>query len=356
MKKINLILFGIGNVGATLLDQLLEAREAWKAEGILLSIPVIAGSEKVLFTKEDLPADWREEFREKAQDYNIGSILKFVSEKGFQNLIAIDATASSEFVENYIELVRSGFHLVAANKIANSLSAEFYAELRKELKSNNKHFLYETNVGAGLPVLETLRNLHLSGEKVNRVRGVFSGSLSFIFNRFSESDKSFSEVLKEAGEFGFTEPDAREDLSGKDVGRKLLILARELRLQKEFSEVDIQSLIPENLGENTSEEEFRRRIPELDEIFQNHKKTQNKNSVLRYIGELSVEDAHLETRLVSTPEDSPLGQLRGADNVIEIYTDSYNEYPLVIRGAGAGAAVTARGLVTDVLKLSERLN
>lgn len=356
MKKVNLILFGIGNVGSTLVSQLLEAKSLWEKEGLLINIPVVANSSAALLKVDGISENWQEEFAQNGQSYAIEDIIEFVETNQLRNLVAIDATASKEFVNHYIELVQNGFHLVAANKVANTLSGKFYSRLRRELKRNNRQFFYETNVGAGLPVVETLRNLHRSGEKVTKIRGVFSGSLSYIFNRFSENGNRFSEVLEEAGRLGYTEPDAREDLSGNDVGRKLLILARELQLEKEFSEIGIQSLIPEKLNGNTSAEEFQERIKELDKIYYEHKNEQKEDHVLRYIGEIEVANASLEAKLISEPRNTPLGQINGADNIFEIYTESYKNTPLVIQGAGAGAAVTARGVVTDILKLSERLN
>ena len=274
------------------------------------------------------------------------------------NLFAIDTTASKDFVSNYVELIKNGFDLVSANKIANTKEYSFYKNLRENLHFYQKNYLYETNVGAGLPLIDTIRLLHHSGENITRIRGVFSGTLSYLFNTFSATDKNFSDVLNEAIEKGFTEPDPREDLNGNDVGRKLLILARELDLSNEFSEIKIQNLIPENLREG-SVEEFLNRLEELNPIYQNTKNNQNENHVLRYVGDLSgdlsVENgANLEVSLVSVPQESSLGQLKGSDSIFEIYTESYGEHPIVIQGAGAGAAVTARGVFGDILRLAEK--
>lgn len=357
MKKVNIILFGIGNVGSTLIKQLLTAKKQWEEHsGVSVNIPVIANSTKALFKAEGITENWEKDFKKSAEKYKLEDILDFTKEEDFEHLIAIDATASKEFVDIYIRLIQNGFNLVAANKVANTLSADFYKQIRRELEYHGKHFFYETNVGAGLPIVQTVQGLHQAGEKVTKIRGVFSGSLSFIFNTFSENKEKFSEVLQKAGKLGYTEPDAREDLSGNDVARKLLILARELQLHKEFQEVKIQSLIPEKLNGETSAEEFQKRISELDEIFNTHKKQQNQNHVLRYIGEIEVKTGNLEAKLISEPKNTALGQIKGADNIFEIYTDSYGEQPLVIQGAGAGAAVTARGVASDVLKLSQRLN
>lgn len=357
MKEVNIILFGIGNVGGTLINQLLKTKKQWEKQGgISISIPVIANSTKALFREEGVAGDWEEAFQDEAQVWSIVDIVDFVQENGFKNAVAIDATASKDFVNSYTYLIRNGFHLVAANKVANTLSGDFYQELRSELGRHQKLFYYETNVGAGLPIVETVKGLHQAGEKITRIRGVFSGSLSYIFNTFSQDNAPFSEVLQKAGELGFTEPDAREDLSGNDVGRKLLILARELELNKEFREIRIQSLIPEKLNGQTTAREFRQRFGELDEVFQRYKEDQDRGHVLRYVGEIEVGKARLEAKLISAPGSSALGQIRGADNIFEIFTESYGDQPLVIQGAGAGAAVTARGVVSDVFKLSQRLN
>jgi len=357
MKKVNIILFGIGNVGSTIIQQIFEAKKQWKEHfGVSINIPVIANSTKALFNAEGISENWKKDFKKSAEKYKLEDILDFTKANDLEHLIAIDATASKEFVAIYIRLVQNGFNLVAANKIANTLSADFYNKLRKELDYHGKYFLYETNVGAGLPIVQTIQGLHQAGERITKIRGVFSGSLSFIFNTFSANKERFSEVLKKAGKLGYTEPDAQEDLSGNDVGRKLLILARELQLKKEFKEVEIQSLIPEHLNGEISAEEFQNHLGDLDEIFQARKKEQQQDHVLRYIGEIEVEKARLQAKLISEPKNTALGQIKGADNIFEIYTESYGDQPLVIQGAGAGATVTARGVVSDVLKVSQRLN
>ncbi|SDR74636.1 aspartate kinase [Christiangramia echinicola] len=357
MKTIHLALFGPGKVGSKLLEQLAKSEEHLKkSSGIIIKVILVADSSHALLNPNGIKSGWDYNFKISSQRYSFKEVEEYFRRNAFKNLVSIDTTASEEFIENYFSLINFGSHIIAANKVANTLSSKFYRKLREELKKNNKKFIYETNVGAGLPIVETLRNLHLSGEKVTRIRGVFSGSLSYIFNTFSEEEKEFSEVLKEAGVLGYTEPDARVDLSGKDVGRKLLILARELELQKEFEEVKIQSLIPKQLNGDTTLEEFNKRSGELNVHFRNFKTKKLTNDVLRYIGELNVETGELEAKLINEPKNSVLGQIEGADNIFEIYTESYKDRPLVIRGAGAGAEVTARGVFGDILKISERLN
>lgn len=357
MKKINIVLFGVGNVGSTLITQVLELKKKLEKTGELeIDLPVIMNSTTAFFEKKSVGISWESDFENFGVPYKLQDIIEYVREKKYKNLVAVDATASDSIVQDYGLLIRNGFHLVAANKVANTLSLEFYNNLRQELKENDRHFLYETNVGAGLPVVGTLKNLFASGEKVTRIRGVFSGSLSYIFNTFSESNKSFDAVLTEAGEKGFTEPDPRVDLSGKDVARKLLILARELQLEKELQEVKIQDLVPVHLNGGSAVSFFRKNQKDLNADFDVLKAELEEDEVIRHIGELEVATGRLEVKLVKEKKTSPLGSLQHADASFEIYTESYGERPLVIQGAGAGAAVTARGVLSDILKLSEKIN
>jgi len=231
--------------------------------------------------------------------------------------------------------------------------------LRVHLKENNKQYLYETTVGAGLPLIDTIKLLHESGENITRIRGVFSGTLSYLFNNFSVEDKPFSEIIQETIDKGFTEPDPREDFSGNDVARKLLILARELDLQNEFEDVSVLNLIPEAY-QNISVASFLEQLDVLNEQYQAIKDKQEPGHVLRYIGDLSGDLSQdkgiLEVKLVSIPNDSTLGQIKGSDAIFEIFTESYGEQPIVIQGAGAGAEVTARGVFGDILRLSKHIN
>ncbi|SDL63135.1 homoserine dehydrogenase [Salinimicrobium catena] len=356
MKKIHIVLFGTGNVGSSLIQQILTAGEHLKEqEGLELKIPVIANSTTAFFQKHNQKPSWETDFKVFGFPYQLQDVLDYVREQEYENLVAVDATASEEFVDNYLTLVKEGFHIVAANKVANTRSSAFYEELRKTLRKNNKFFLYETNVGAGLPVIETLRNFHRSHEEVTRIRGVFSGSLSYIFNTFCEEERAFSEVLSEASEKGFTEPDPRVDLSGKDVGRKLLILGRELGLKKELHEVVIQDLVPRHLNGSSSLENFQKKKKDLDLDFLQLKNQLKQDEVIRHVGELDMKTGKLEVKLSREKKTSALGSLQHADSSFEIFTKSYGEQPVVIKGAGAGAAVTARGVLTDLIKLAEKL-
>jgi len=358
-KRINLLCFGKGQVGATLLDQLLEEATALKEKkNIDLRVIGILNSTHALLTQEGVASPWRTQFEEKAQRYQWSDFKQFIAEGAFENLVAIDNTASESLIHRYEELAESGFDLISSNKLANTQDYGFYKALRTRLKNTRKTYLYETNVGAGLPLIDTIRLLHESGDNITKIRGVFSGSLGSIFSGYSQSALPFSTAVLQASEAGYTEPDPREDLSGRDVARKLLILARELQLQNEFEDISIENLVPETL-QHISLDEFQERITELDQDLAYKKSQLKEGEVLRYVGELSGDlmgrTGELRVSLEAVPKNSPLGQVEGPDSLIEIYTDSYGERPLVIQGAGAGPQVTARGVFGDVLRISERI-
>lgn len=354
--RINIVLFGIGNVGSTLINQVIESQKFFlEKRNIDLRFPIITNSTLAFFEKDGLKNQWEANFAQSAIPFRIEDIIEYVQEQQLENLIAVDATASSDIIKNYIPLIQNGFDIVAANKKANTLHTDFYKELRRNLKKYDKSFLYETNVGAGLPVVQTINELHFSGEEITKIRGVFSGSVSYIFNRFSAEELPFSKILAQAEKIGLTEPDSREDLSGNDVARKLLILAREIEQQLEFSDINITSLLLPDLNETHSKATYSINKQLFDKPFQIAKITQAENHVLRYVGELDVKSKQLEVKLISVPKSSALGQLKGADNLIEIYTKSYGEIPIVIQGAGAGKLVTARGVLTDILKVAEKI-
>ena len=326
-RRINLVIFGKGTVGATLIDQVIAAHDnILHRKNISLHIVAIANSQQLLTNAKGISSHWRSAFDKEAVPYSFDTLQAFVDKNHLENLIAVDVTASKTFVDNYIPLIKSGYDLVSANKIANTISFDFYQELRKTLKQHQKTYLYETNVGAGLPLIDTIRLLHHSGENITRIKGIFSGTLSYLFNN--------------------------------DVGRKLLILARELDLGNEFTDVKIQNLIPKHLREG-SVEDFLQRLDEFNAPYQQIKEAQAPDHVLRYVGDLhgdlaSTETVQLDVSLVSVPRNSALGQVNGADSIFEIYTESYGDNPIVIQGAGAGASVTARGVFGDILRLAEK--
>ncbi|MGB1042186.1 MAG: alpha/beta fold hydrolase [Tenacibaculum sp.] len=358
-QKINIAVFGKGLVGGTLINQILESTSSvLERRKIQLNIFAIANSKKVLLNKNGVSTTWENDLNDSnAASDIIAQTIAYAKENHLENLIAVDNTATLPFTENYIPLVAAGFDLVSSNKIANTVSFQFYKKLRKTLEENKKTYLYETNVGAGLPLIDTIKLLHDSGENITRIRGVFSGSLSYLFNKYSAEDVVFSTVLQEAIDKGYTEPDPREDLCGNDVARKLLILARELDLENEFEDIEIENLIP-TAFRDVEANEFLASLDQLNSTFQETKNNQEDKHVLRYIGDLSGDlqqsKGDLAVKLVSVPESSPLGSLKGSDAIFEIYTESYGEQPIVIQGAGAGAEVTARGVFGDILRLTKK--
>lgn len=365
---LNIAIFGIGNVGSTLLTQIthFNHRSQKNTESVKLNVFAIANSTLALFSDPSAIDTWKVDFEGDSYPYTLEDVYAFKNKleakaklglaSSKQHFVAVDVTASSLFVNKYLSLIENGFHIVTANKIANTLSYDFYAALRSAMEVHDKQFHYETNVGAGLPIIETIKNLHRSGEEIRKIRGVFSGSLSYLFNTFSKEEKDFSEILLEADALGLTEPDAREDLSGKDVARKLLILGREMGLTTEFEDVKVQSLVPAELNGETTLPQFRESIKKLDAVFAENKSTLGVGEVLRHVGELNLVTEELEVKLIQEPITTALGQTKGADAVFEIYTDSYGDQPLVIQGAGAGKAVTARGVLGDILKVAQSLN
>lgn len=359
-KKINIAIFGHGGVGGALINQILKSKaDIENRKGINLNVFAIANSRQLLLNKNGVTTNWATEIKSSNFESSVEDIIVFAKAHHLENLIAVDNTASSEFYKNYIPLIEAGFDLVSSNKVANTVSHDFYKELRVQLKEHNKEYLYETTVGAGLPLIDTIKLLHESGENITRIRGVFSGTLSYLFNNFSVQDKPFSTIVQETIDKGFTEPDPREDFSGNDVARKLLILARELDLQNEFEDVSVQNLIPEAY-QKISVEAFLNQLDVLDVEYQKIKENQKLGHVLRYVGDLSgdlsKDKGKLEVKLVSIPEDSTLGHVKGSDAIFEIFTESYGEQPIVIQGAGAGAEVTARGVFGDILRLSKHIN
>lgn len=359
VKRVNLLLFGKGLVGGALIKQILTSSEQIeKRRQLQLRIVGIMDSSKCLLKADGIQGDWLEQFQRDAVSYNdVSELTEFTTSHHLENVIAIDNTASSELADEYINLVRAGCDLVSSNKLANTLSFESYQKLREALEKYNKTYLYETNVGAGLPLIDTIHLLHESGENITRIRGVFSGSLSFLFNDFSAGDVAFSEVLQSAMDKGYTEPDPREDLCGNDVARKLLVLARELDLANEFEDIVIENLIPEQLRP-LEKPEFLENIHQFDKTYADRKKAMKPDHVLRYVadlsGDLQQSKGELSVQLVEVPSQSPLGALTGSDTLFEIFTESYGENPIVIQGAGAGAEVTARGVFGDILRIAKR--
>lgn len=352
IKIVNLFAFGKGTVGGKLIDQIINTpQEKVDRRKLQINVVGIADSQKIIFNEEGFSKDWRLKLQTSSTKTDITEIIKQLKESALENIVIADNTASIELTKCYPDLIKAGFDLVASNKKANSISYPFYQELRSELNRRGRLFFYETNVGAGLPLIDTLKNLYNSSDEVKRIRGVFSGSLSYVFNNYSVQEIPFFEVLEKARTNGLTEPDPREDLGGADVARKLIILAREVGLTSEFDEVEIENLIPEELRSIEEYSEFEKQEAFLNSHFSKLKSQLKENEVLRYVGDLDVEKAKLQVSLVKTEINSPLGNIKNADSLFEIYTEGYGEQPIIIQGAGAGAEVTAGGVYSDLLRI-----
>jgi homoserine dehydrogenase len=356
--RINVILFGIGNIGSALINQVLESQQFFEEKrNIDLRFPVITNSTLAFFEKEGIKNVWEANFDKLAIPFTVDDIIEFVKNQGLENIIVVDATTGSELAKHYIPLIQNGFDIVAVNQNANVLHIDFYNEIRRNLKKFDKSFLYETNIEAGIPVLQLISDLYYSGEKITKIRGVFSDSLSYVFNRFSSEDVPFSEILNDAEKIGLLKADCRDELSGNGVAKKLLVLARELGKNTEFLDIKIGSLLYNNLKGVNLKSRFYYDATVLDQYLEIAKITQVQNEVLRYVGEISIPEDKVEVRLISEPISSAIGQLKGSETVFEIYTESQGNVPIIVHGNSSGKKKTtiARGILTDILKVAEKI-
>ena len=358
-KRIHLAVIGHGTVGGAFIGQIIQQREQLIAQkNIDLRIFAIADSRHLLLTTAGADADWAAQLEGASFSGDLGeAIITFSQQQALENVILVDNTSSPLIASHYARYAAEGFDIVSSNKKANIAPYTDYRYLRDTLQRHRRSYRYETNVGAGLPLIDNLKLLHLSGERITRIHGLFSGSLSYIFNRLTEEpDRSLRSIVEESARLGLTEPDPREDLSGEDVARKVLILVRELDVPAELSDVRWENPVPEALR-SLSVEDFWAHFDELEASIEALRATAQPDEVLRYVGDIVWDDrqqrATLTAGLRLVPRTSPLGRVSGADSCFEIYTESYGSQPIVIQGAGAGAAVTARGVFGDVLRLAE---
>ena len=356
-KRIHVACIGHGTVGGAFLDRVTEERARILSDkAVDLRLFAIASSRQLLLDQEGIGTDWRErKAAASASEDPIREIIRYAEANYLENVVVIDNTASPAIAARYCELAEQGYDLVSSNKIFNTGPYPDYLRLREILRDHRRTYRYETNVGAGLPLIDNLRLLHLSGDRITRIRGLFSGTLGYILSSLSDRT-SYAEAIRSAASLGYSEPDPRQDLNGLDVARKLLILAREVGISAEMSDIEVEDLVPETLRD-CSAEHFMERLDEAQAYFESLSKT-SQGEVLRYVGELTIGDgtdaARLSCGLRSLPADSALGSVSGADSCFEIYTESYGDLPFVIRGAGAGAEVTALGVFGDLLRIADR--
>ena len=351
-QTISVGLIGAGLIGSALLTQL-ESQAEFLARERKIDIRVrgIINSAKMVLNEKGVTlAQWKTEKGEKA---DLQKFLAFVKPDFMPHAVLIDATASAEISQGYLGFLDAGFHLITPNKKANSGSYSVYEALKKKAREKNRHFLYATNVGAGLPILQTVRDLRHTGDEIIEVEGILSGTLSYLFNTF-DGTRPFSEILLDAKLKGYTEPDPREDLSGMDFARKVVIVAREAGMKFELSDVNVQNLVSSEL-QKLSLDEYLKRVSEADAYFSEKFQSARKNGKqIRYIGKIS-SDRKLKVELTELDESHPFLRLKGSDNIVAIRTKNYNKQPLIIQGPGAGPEVTAGGVFADLLRLASYL-
>ncbi len=348
-------LIGPGTVGRVLLDQIASQRERLREQFNLdLRVRGILGSRRMALAETDLDLrNWQEQFTASEQRGDLARFIEHVHVDYLPHTVIIDCTASEEIAARYAEWLRAGIHVITPNKKANSAALSYYRELQAARRAGGAHFLYEATVGAGLPVVHTLRDLRETGDEVTQIEGIFSGTLAYLFNIYDGST-AFSDIVREARQRGFTEPDPREDLSGMDVARKLIILGREMGLGLELADVCLESLVPAGL-EHGSIEEFMARLPDSDaSMHERFEQARAKGKVLRYLGRLQA-DGHATVGLAELDTRHPFANIALTDNVVRFATRRYRDNPLIVQGPGAGPEVTAGGVFADLLRLSAYL-
>ena len=349
-KQLNLFVMGVGNVGEKFIEQIHQQKKFLK-EKLKINLRVIAlsNSRKMHFDEDGISLkEWKFAL-ETGEPADKERFIANVKDLNLRNSIFVDITANESVSKTYEHYLKQNIAVVTCNKIACASEYDNYKKLKKLSRQFNAPFLFETNVGAGLPIIDTVKNLVASGDKINKIQAVLSGSLNFIFNNFNQNT-TFYDVVKEAGIQGFTEPDPKIDLSGIDVARKILILIRESGYKMEIDEIENESFMPAACLETTSNEAFFESLQVHAEHFKSiYSEALSKESRLKYVAQFENGKANVGLRFI--PKDHPFYNLEGKDNIVLFFTDRYVDQPLLIKGAGAGAAVTASGIFADVIRI-----
>tara|TARA_B110000037_G_scaffold90346_1_gene106916 strand:- start:9582 stop:12035 length:2454 start_codon:yes stop_codon:yes gene_type:complete len=350
-KQVNLFIAGVGNVGKSLIDQINQQKKYIKSTlKIKIKVIALSNSKTMVFDENGLDVSNWETALKNGQPTEPMAFFEAAKQLNLRNSIFIDITANEAIANTYAHYLKQSIAVVACNKIACSSAIENYKELKQLSHKYNVPFLFETNVGAGLPVIDTLKNLIVSGDKVNTINAVLSGSLNFIFNNFNQNT-TFHDVVKQAQAEGYTEPDPRIDLSGVDVARKLLILARESGEMLEMEDIENDAFLPQECMEAASVDLFFETLKKNEALFQKlFADAEAKDCQLKYVAEFK--DGISKVGLKEIPVGHPFYNLEGKDNIVMFYTNRYTDQPMIIKGAGAGSEVTASGLFADIIRIS----
>lgn len=356
-RELAVIVAGVGNVGEVFIEQCKDQFDKL-SEHFDLKLVGLLRSKQMLFCPSGLNlAQWQQQWQNEAIEYNEAELFTRIKELDYEHKVIIDITASERFSALYPQFVEHDCHLISANKYAGTAKHNWYTQLRQKLQERNLLWRYNTSVGAGLPVNFALADLQNSGDEIVRIEGVFSGTLSWLCSRYDGSE-AFSELVLGAQALGFTEPDPREDLSGRDMQRKLLILARELGIELELDEIELEPLMPDNLAQG-SWLQFLENRQQLDDFYAEHDaKARENDAVLRYTGALEIaNNGHVcaKVGIAHVPNGAAIANLTPGDNIFVIHTKWYEQNPLVIQGPGAGKEVTAAGIHSDLFWLTQNL-
>jgi aspartokinase/homoserine dehydrogenase 1 len=356
-KTLSIGVIGPGAVGAALLEQIRSQQTRLHDEFNLdLRVRAIGTSQTMSLAERRLPLkDWRSSLDAGAADMDLAVFVDHVQADHLPHTVLVDCTANQSIADQYAGWLERGIHIITPNKKAHSGPFEYYARLKRISRDEDSQFLYESTVGAGLPVIQTLKDLVQTGDDVHSISGIFSGTLAYLFNVFNGT-RAFSDIVAEAHQLGYTEPDPRDDLSGLDVARKLVILAREAGMQLELDEIEVESLVPAALVDGDASD-FLERLQEHDgEMASRLEAADQADQVLRYVGHLDVQQGAAWVGLRAFERNHPFATIDLTDNIIQFQTRRYCDNPLIIRGPGAGPDVTAAGVFADLLRLSATLS